>query len=136
MSIRIIALWDGWTTSSKESELWHFMSRDFEITDVVMIPETGLVHQAITEQTSIQAVIDQARGDGFTVVGLDENGTIELSDYTHPENAAYVFGRGSRNPSIDVDVAVRIATPLTGGLLWGHQAAAIALYDRERKSWP
>ena len=135
MSVRLIALWDGWATPANEAELWHFMARDYNLVDVVLIPNYGEAYQDIRQADSIQVEIDKARSDGFTVIGLDENETAELSDYTHPVNAAYVFGRGSRNPDIDVDVVIRIATPLTGGLLWGHQAAAIALYDRERKSW-
>lgn len=74
------------------------------------------------------------------VVVFDETGDIPLAEFKHPEDAVYVFGATTMEriqrhfpnaPSVRIEVPV--LTPRQG--LFGAQAAAIVLYDRERKSW-
>jgi len=75
------------------------------------------------------------------LVIFDENGTIDLNDFTHPQDASYLFGStGMRDiyseysNSIPV-VKISVPNLVTNQGMYGCQAAAIVLYDRERKSW-
>lgn len=81
--------------------------------------------------------VDQDPG---ALVVFDETGDIPLAEFTHPENATYVFGcTGMRNVQDLYPGAqsVRIETPRIrqNQGMFGCQAAALVLYDRERKAW-
>ena len=130
--IRVISFWSGWNDSAHEAELWTYLCRAFDIDDLVMVPETGLEHSGLREMKTIAAAVDEARADGFDIVVLSEDGETLLPDFVHPGKVAYVCGpSGQSMPSLTGEVVrVRIPTPNQKGLLWGHQAAAIVLYDR------
>lgn len=131
---RLIAFYGGWALASDEVDLWHFLARAFKVDEVVMVPGAGLRHKAVTESPGIADALRDARADGYTIVNFHEDGTTALPDFAHPEDAAYVFGPSGRSPTIEADEYVHIPTPDPRGLLWGHQAAAIGLYDREVKA--
>lgn len=63
-------------------------------------------------------------------------GAVALSDYTHPDEAVYVFGSDEQhNPAIDCDAIVYVPTPRADPL-WSVQAAAIVLHDRWSRGNP
>ncbi len=131
--IRIVATWDLWAEVEEEVDLWHFMARAFAVDEIVMSPGTDLDHRAVREMGSQAEAVRQARDDGLSIAFFDERGDVDLWDFEHSVDQAYVFGGASRNANIEKvsgDVTVRIETPGIKGLLWGHQAAAIALYSR------
>ena len=65
------------------------------------------------------------------IVGLDEQGSVDLKDLEHLDNMVYVFGRTLMNPlEAEYDVLVKINTP-KDICLFGVTAAAIVLGDRE-----
>jgi hypothetical protein len=66
------------------------------------------------------------------LVIFDENGTIDLNDFVHPVDASYLFGStGMRDIYVDYPADI----PVQNQGMYGCQAAAIVLYDRERKTW-
>ena len=73
---------------------------------------------------------------GLPLIVGTENGSYSLKDFQHPKSALYLFNRTSGGElSIKADYTLRVETKLNKGMLWGHQAASIILYDRLSKSW-
>jgi hypothetical protein len=60
--------------------------------------------------------------------------TVWLHDFKHPADCVYIFGSAHYNPAVfharEGDSIVSIKTVQDKGVLWSHQAAMIALYDR------
>lgn len=136
MSIRIAGFWDlEWNTPIKEIDKWQFLIREFDVEKLYLCPISGIANQFVTEKATIQEVF--ADCDGFTKVFVDEKATVELSNFTHPQNALYIFGKANYNPYLlktNEDSELKINTPLNAsGLLWADQVASIILYDRFNK---
>lgn len=140
MTVRIAGLWElGWNTPIKEVDLWEYPLRDFNVERFYMVPVSGIRSEAVTEREYLDDVLAECRQDGFDIVFVDERGETKLSQFTHPENVLYVFGKASQSALTfrdAEDVSVCIETPAQAALLWPHQAAVIVLYDRLVKSWP
>lgn len=139
-SVKIVGLWElGWNTPIKEIDLWEFPLRDFGVDAFYMCPVSGIEHSMVEERHSLEDLLKEAREDGITVVFVDEKGTTPLKNFRHPENVLYVFGKSGLNPLTAYgqkeDLSVVIETKANGGMLWPHQAAAIVLYDKMKKSW-
>lgn len=133
----IAGLWElGWNTPISEIELWHLMLRDFGVDEFFMTPISGIKSNHVTEKASLEEIIEANKDK--TIVFVDERAETELSDFEHPKNALYVFGKANFSPLLgmkkDNHLSVRIDTNQDKGLLWPHQAASIILYDR-RKTW-
>lgn len=132
--IKIVSFWEqGWNTPIKEYDLWHFPSRDFQVDELIMIPVSG-IDGAVTEYKDF----DEVNTEGMEVIWIDENGDEDLETFKHPKDAIYVFGRASLSPmkiyKKENDKSVRIKTCEDKGLLWGHQAMVLVLYDRMMKN--
>lgn len=70
---------------------------------------------------------------GVPIVALDETGVEKLSEFTHPKDAVYVFGRTHVNTIQDMIPAthsLRIEYPVHPPCLFGVVAAAIVLSHR------
>ena len=68
------------------------------------------------------------------VIVFEENGSIPLEEFVHPEDAIYIFGRTGydvRNWFPDA-ISVKIVTPGRSSL-FGCVACGIVLEDRKRK---
>jgi len=133
--IQVIGSWElGWNAPIKEYDLWKHMLDDFSIDKWIMSPITGISKNVI-EVPDISEYLDQQ--NWADVIFIDENGTIELEEFQHPENVIYVFGRtgfSAWEAFGRKGKAVKIQTPAGAiGGLWAHQAAAIVLYDRWMK---
>lgn len=133
--VKIAGHWDlGWNTPIKEVELWEFPLRDFDVNEFYMCPVSGINHK-VKERKNIEKVIEENLD--LTIIFCDERADTLLSDFEHPENALYIFGRANFSPFLalkrDQDPSVKIETVANGGMLWGHQAASIILYDRMMK---
>lgn len=127
--ITIAGVWeDGWDlTIPGQENLWRFVARAF-----------GAGVKMSADSRELARTISEYRDEGFEIVFFDENGDVELANLEHPEQALYVFGRANFDLgalAAPGDVSVRIETPVPHGLMWGHQAAAIALYDRGDEAW-
>jgi len=133
--IKVVGCWEfGWNTPFMESNLWRFPLSDFGVDEWIMTPVSGIKSSKVIEFEDIVSVIDS--NPELTVVFIDEEGETSLSDYCHPENALYILGRASYSPFKTLKErgeSVRIETCKNKGLLWGHQAAGIVLYDRMKK---
>ncbi len=134
--VKVSAMWElGWNTPIKEYDLWRFPMRDFEVDEWYMTPVSGIHAAGIQERANLEEII--AENPDLLPIFCDERGTTMLSEFEHPENALYVFGRSNYSPFIhtaEQGHSLKIETPRTkGGLLWGHQAASIILYDRFMK---
>lgn len=109
----------GWFDPRADLQMWRHLTRaykvGYELLDWDQMPEFA---------------------EGEAIVILDEQGTVELGDFEHPENAVYVFGHTHQNDLINIphDHSVVIDTPDREPCLFGIQAAAIILEDRKRKN--
>jgi len=132
--IAVAGTWElGWQVPITESELWLMVLKEFKIHQLHMTPVTGIAKKWISEYSSFDELLSSL--ESFTPVFVDENGATELDDFDHPEDALYVFGKGTYSPfshRATQHLSVRIGTPKPG-CLWPHQALAIVLHDRERK---
>jgi len=136
-SVSIAGMWElGWNTPISEIELWHLMLRDFGVDKFYMTPVSGIKSSKVIEMTTLEDIIEANKDK--TIVYVDERSETELSDFKHPENALYVFGKANYSPFMadmkEGDMSVKIKTIENKGLLWPHQAASIVLYDRI-KTW-
>lgn len=135
--VKVVGHWElGWNTPIKEIDLWEMVVRDFAADEHIMLPISGIHHRSVTEKKNLETVIKE--NPDLTVVFCDEAGETNLKDFVHPENVLYVFGKTNYSPFLGMkrpqDLSLKVETNRpTGGLLWGHQAAAIILYDRFMK---
>jgi hypothetical protein len=134
--VKVAGHWDlGWNTPIKEIDLWEYPMRDFGVDVHYMCPISGIDHK-VEERNNIEQVLEE--NPDLTVIFCDERAETLLSDFAHPQKALYIFGRANFSPFLslkrkqDLSLKIETVTP-EGGLLWGHQAAAIILYDRYLK---
>lgn len=124
----------GWNTPEKEYDLWKFPMREFGVDKLAFTPVSA-INTDIDEFTSFPAMVEHYN---LPVVICSDIGGIDIRDYKHPKDALYLLQRTSGGdlrgmfPKADV---ITIATPLEKGMMWGHQAASIIMYDRYLKVW-
>lgn len=133
MTVKVGGMWElGWSAPITEADLWMYPLRDFAVDEWHMTPISGIANRQVREHASVGEMLS-ACGD-VTVVFVDERADIELRDFTHPDDAMYVFGKANYSPLLSHrkpgDVAVRFDTAATDGLIWPHQAMTVILYDR------
>ena len=134
--VEVAGIWEqGWNTPIAESVQWEMMLREYGVNALSMCPVSGIAAPWgaapwIKEYANMDELL--ASKPGLTWVFVTENGGSELSEFEHPENALYVFGRASQSvPVPDGALTVKIAPGK--GCLWAHQACAVVLYDRHLK---
>lgn len=151
MTVKIAGYWDSWF-SHRESEYdisWRFMLKHFGVDEAILIPNCDARHKIpldntdtpMREMNNINEVL--ASTSELTPVFIDERGTTPLHEFTHPQNALYIFGRTGFAPLDGLSewsghtVVIESIPKLTNTAGWLHpnQACAIVLYDRLRKSW-
>jgi hypothetical protein len=129
----VASIWEsGWNTPIKEFDLWYYPLKDFGVDELAMTPVSGIrVNNKVKEFHSVEEIIQHY---GLPTIICTEKGETTLEDFEHPKEALYLFNRTSGgNLPVKEDYSVRIETKLNKGLLWGHQAASIILYDRLKK---
>jgi len=129
----VASMWElGWNTPIKELDLWKFPMRDLGVDKLYMSPVTNIHSKKVIERDSIQDVIDEH--PNLQVVWVTETGDTSLETFEHPENCLYITGRTNYSPFLNYsregDITLRVPTVINKGLLWGHQAMSIVLYDR------
>ena len=129
----VAAFWElNWNTPIKEVDLWQYPLRDFSVDKIYMVPVSGISNKKIIEKPTIEEVIKEHKN--LQVIFITENGEHDLRDFVHPENALYIVGKTNYSPfntlKIGNSTSVRVPTSINKGLLWGHQATSIVLYDR------
>lgn len=133
--IKICGHWErGYVAPFFEWNLWQYPMRDFGVKELIMCPITGIDRKVI-EFKNIAEVIEA--NQDLTPVFIDEDGEIWLEDFTHPENALYIAGKVGYSPyksQTKKVISVKVRTIQNKGLLWGHQAICIVLYDRMMKN--
>jgi len=134
--IEVAGLWElGWSVPIMEADMWEYVLKEFGIEKLNMTPITGIDKQWITEYSNLEELIYNKQD--LIPVFVDEKGEVELSDFVHPENALYVFGKGNWSPFNNYAhvydcKSVRIDS-IKPGCLWPHQALALILYNRSKK---
>lgn len=140
MSVKVAGLWElSWNTPLVESWLWSFVLREFGVKEWAMHPVTGIMHTdawsgdlILTEYNNIGEMIEEFSGD-FVRVFIDEKGATPLSEFEHPENAVYFFGKAGQTPLYrkrPEDSSVKLMTAINTGTLWPHQCLVTVLHDR------
>ena len=129
-AVRIVGLWElGWFAPITEQALWQFPLREFDISEWMMIPETGL--PGIQQVKDVQDALDER-----PAVFLDEKGDVPLAEFSHPDDVTYVFGKSGRSVLPEMrpgDISVKVETPTSQGMMWAHQTLVVVLHDREAK---
>ena len=133
----VAGLWELiWNTPIKEIDLWQYPLRDFNVNKHYMVPISGIASQKIIERKSLEDVINENKE--FMVIFVTEGGEHDLENFIHPENGLYIFGKTNYSPfntmKIGNSTSLKIKTAQNKGMLWGHQAASIVLYDRMIKN--
>ena len=130
----VAGIWeDGWNTPIKELDLWHYPLRDFAVDELAMTPISGIATNKVREFHRIEDIVEYYN---LPVIICTEHGETDLADFEHPEDALYMFNRTSGGElPVTPSSTLKIRTSLNKGMLWGHQAASIILYDRLLKSW-
>lgn len=130
--IVVAGVWEqGWFDYKTELNLWQFPLKDFGVDEFAMTPRSGMSTNKVKEFDTVEEMIKHY---GLPVIVCTEDGEVDIEDFIHPENAMYLFNRtsGGNLPGTH-DHTLRVKTKLNKGLLWGHQAASIILYDRFKK---
>ena len=130
--IIVASIWEqGWFDFKTELDLWRFPLRELGVDELAMTPVSGIVTNKVREFHSVEDIIEYYN---LPVVVCDEKGEVSLEDFIHPKDALYLFNRTSGGvlPGKH-DYSLRIETKNNKGMLWGHQAASIILYDRFKK---
>ncbi len=107
-----------WFGENEERAMWHLLCRAYDI-----------------EYTRLNPQEYPVIGEDEAVVLLDEQGTVDLHDFVHPENAVYIFGRTHQNDMLETiphQHSVVISYP-GNNTMFGITACAIMLDDRKRK---
>jgi hypothetical protein len=107
--------------------------RSFDVERIAMTPVSGIDCRFLDEYKTIEELLIAKQY--LTPVFVDENGAVELTDFVHPENALYIFGKANYAPFGPLGaghLSVRIDCPLMG-MLWPHQALSVIMYDRSKK---
>jgi len=131
--IVVASVWEyGWNTPIKEFDLWYYPLKDFDVDEFAMTPVSGIrVNNKVQEFHSVDAMIQHY---DLPVILCTEDGKDDLVDFKHPKDALYLFNRTSGGVIINNPTyTLKISTKLNKGMLWGHQAASIILYDRFKK---
>lgn len=119
--VQVIACTDrGWVDRKTDYQQWTHACRAFGA-DLLLVNDLS----ELTES--------DLKG---TIVVLEESGKTNLSEFEHPSNCTYIFGRSGLNNIQDKvvhDETVRICTPCPI-CLFGITAVGIVLNDRMRKN--
>jgi hypothetical protein len=130
--IVVAGVWEqGWFDYQTELNLWYYPLKDLGVDEFTMTPISGLNSKKVQEFHSVEELIQHY---GLPVIICTENGKTDLKDFKHPKDALYLFNRTSGGElPLSPDYTLKISTELNKGMLWGHQAASIILYDRLNK---
>jgi tRNA(Leu) C34 or U34 (ribose-2'-O)-methylase TrmL len=146
--IVIAGKWDLWENPQQEYLThWRFMTKHFGVDALYMTPITKSIDTNVLDSTEttffeLPTYEDVIKANpGLTPVIIDENGKTSLKDFSHPEDALYLFGRtGYSAKDVLSDQIISVSIPSWSknktdslGLLHPHQAASIILYDRMNK---
>jgi len=127
----VAGVWEeGWNTPLKEFDMWYYPLTVFGVDEFAMTPVSGIrLNKKVQEFHSVDEIILHY---GLPVIICDEGGKTPLKTFKHPKDVLYLFNRVSGGTHIgkETETSLRIETKLPQGLIWGHQAASIILYDR------
>lgn len=147
--VKIAGHWEiGYMTPIQEQYYWSYPLRDFNVTEWLMTPVSGIknkehlnidliefhdTNRMLKHCENLKRVFIEPRTEH------QNPDTIWLHDYKHPEDCVYVFGSAHFNPTLanvrPGDDVVSIKTYQDNGILWSNQCVALVLYDRMVKSW-
>jgi hypothetical protein len=136
MTVKCVGIWEkGWNIPIQEFDLWRMVMREYEVDEWIMTPVSGIVATKIKEAPDVQSVIDA--NPTLTPIYIDEGSGGTLSEFVHPENCLYIFGRTSLSVwrmAGKPENCIKFITPANKALLWAHQSAVVVLHDRFLKS--
>lgn len=138
MAVKVAGHWEsGWDVPLNEFHRWKHPLMEFGVNEFYMTPISGISETRVIERASVDEIITE--NPTFVNVYVDENATVELPDFVHPENALYIVGKTSYSPYAThfregIDVAVKIPSVTNNGGFWSHQAISMILYDRYLKT--
>ena len=129
----VASIWEqGWFDYKIELDLWYYPLKDFGVDEFAMTPISGI--QLNNKVKEFKSVEDMIQHYNLPVILCTEHGNSTLEEFEHPEDALYLFNRTSGGDLTYLqDYSLRIITKNNKGMLWGHQAASIILYDRFKK---
>lgn len=128
--LTVIGAWESdWMENKLERRLWKQTIQAYNVDKWVMTPQFGSFTSPIQYQT-LEEAIDNSEGKRVFLVPFDGE---PLHEYSHPEDATYIFGNIPENLKQymrEGDDVVRIATPKSTDL-FAAVALGIVLESRE-----
>ncbi len=134
MAVVVASIWEqGWFDYKTEVDLWYYPLKDFGVDELAMTPISGIqLNNKVKEFKDIEDIIQYYN---LPVILCTEYGNSTLEEFEHPKDALYLFNRTSGGDLTHLqDYSLRIRTKNNKGMLWGHQAASIILYDKFLKT--
>lgn len=129
--VEIAGVWElGWSAPITEYDQWWAVMRSFDISEMNMTPVSGIAKRGVNEYPTMEALIEAK--PYLTPVFVHEDAECGLTDFIHPLDALYIFGKANYSPfkdQADGKMSVRIDCPKMG-MLWPHQALSIVMYER------
>jgi|TARA_R110000824_G_scaffold106610_18_gene252156 hypothetical protein len=128
--IVVAGVWEqGWFDYKTELNLWYYPLKDFGVDEFAMTPISGVeLNNKVREFKNVEDIIQYYN---LPVILCTEHGESTLEEFEHPKDALYLFNRTSGGIIVNKpDYSLKIETNLNKGMLWGHQAASIILYDK------
>lgn len=137
-SVTVLGMWERWLEPERfERRVWKHTIQAFKVDRWGMCDVAGGPFTSPVQYADLATMLAAHPGPKtFLIPPGRIEGTGNLSEYEHPENAIYVFGRGGENlvkhvtPADDV---VSIHMPLGGAELYAAVALGQVLYDRQVK---
>jgi hypothetical protein len=130
----VAGIWEqGWFDFKTELNLWQFPMRELGVDELAMTPVSGMKTSKVREFRSVDELVQHY---SLPLIIGTEYGECPLKDFEHPQDALYLFNRTSGGSlPVKANYTLKVETKLDKGMLWGHQAASIILYDRLIKQW-
>jgi len=127
-----------WPENGKDENEWDYVLSNFQCDSVYVAGEYACTNNILRDAPRVETFDDLPAGE-IVLLAPDSSRnfvpTVDLPDFTHPENAIYVFGPnnlhlsdediGSRPP----DHVVRIPTD-TKDEMFAHAAYVAVMWDR------
>lgn len=122
--------------NADDFDYWAHLVEAFRVDHIYAL---GLPEDFETDTwTSVSSCDELPAGVSRVVIqplnGKYQQGETPLAQFTHPENAIYIFGSDDcHNPVVSCDFSVHVPTPRPTVTFYAAQVGLLVLYDRDQR---
>ncbi len=134
-TITVLGMWEAVWMEAERTErlLWKQTINAFAVDRWSMCSVQGGPFTRPTQHTDVAAMLAAHPGPKTFLIPAERfEGSLDLADYEHPDNAIYVFGNTNQSLAghvTEADEVVSIYTPVSADM-FAHAVLAAVLYDR------